>query len=245
MKKILVYISVFLNLIVILGLLAILILKGPSWYYQKIVSVFSGNQNNNKVLTMNDNNYYTKASIYEQLDGAEQKGKIVFLGDSITRNGEWDELFNDQDIINRGINGDTSAGILKRIDSITILKPQKIFIMMGINDFSKSKSIDSVMENYKKVIKKIQNDSPDTKIYIQSVLPINIKDSLVKPTTIIDFNNQLKSFSIQEGINYIDLYSSFVDADQHLIKKYTFDGVHVNGDGYELWKSKIVNYITH
>jgi len=60
---------------------------------------------------------------------------IVFLGDSLTSACEWHELFgNNLTILNRGIGGDTSAGVLKRIPTVAVLRPAAVFLMIGTND---------------------------------------------------------------------------------------------------------------
>ena len=61
-------------------------------------------------------------------------GKVMFLGNSITEGGNWGELLGDKSIINRGIGGDVTFGIMKRLDDVVIRRPSKIFILIGIND---------------------------------------------------------------------------------------------------------------
>ena len=61
--------------------------------------------------------------------------KIVFLGDSITEAGEdWNKYFNTQNIVNRGISGDTTEGVLARLSEICYYKPLAVFLLIGIND---------------------------------------------------------------------------------------------------------------
>ena len=61
--------------------------------------------------------------------------KIVFLGNSIIEAGEnWNEKFGVDNIVNRGISGDFTEGILVRLDEIIYYKPLAVFILIGIND---------------------------------------------------------------------------------------------------------------
>src|SRR5690349_16498569 len=64
-------------------------------------------------------------------------GKIIFLGNSITEGGQWTKLTGDASVINRGISGDITYGVLKRLPDIIKRKPSKLFILIGINDIAK------------------------------------------------------------------------------------------------------------
>ena len=64
------------------------------------------------------------------------KNKIVFLGNSIIQGGgNWNNRYKSNNIVNRGISGDYTAGILKRLDEIIFYKPNSVFLMIGINEF--------------------------------------------------------------------------------------------------------------
>src|SRR5476651_1691760 len=58
-------------------------------------------------------------------------GRVIFLGNSITEMGNWKKVLNDTTVINRGIGGDITYGILKRLKDITDRSPSKIFILIG------------------------------------------------------------------------------------------------------------------
>lgn len=172
-------------------------------------------------------------------------GKIIFLGDSLTDIAEWNELLNNPNVLNRGISYDTTSGALNRISEITRLKPSKIFIMLGINDIGKGLTSRNIINNYSKILESIKENSPDTIIYIQSVLPIN-KD-LFKTTTnskeIIELNNSLKELCKNFDIKYIDLYSLFTLPNENkLYNEYTVDGLHINGKGYIVWRDAVKDY---
>lgn len=172
------------------------------------------------------------------------KGEIIFLGDSLIDICEWNELFQNPLIKNRGISGDTTYGVLNRLEEITEAKPSKVFIMLGINDIGKCRPTQNIIEDYEKILNKIKTDSPSTKIYVHSVLPIN-KDKFITHTKveeILDFNNALSKLSDKVQVQYIDLYPLFVTSDNKLNPKYTTAGIHLNGDGYLIWKEAIKDY---
>lgn len=189
--------------------------------------------------------YIERQTLFDKLSSS--KNTIYFLGDSLTDDCEWNELLSNSNIKNRGINGDSTQGVLNRLNQITPSKPQKIFIMIGINDLLGNIETNIILDNYQKIIKTIRTDSLKTKIYIESILPINFElDKTKRPITnqdISDFNNKLKDFSDNSNIFYIDLYSKFLDSSNQLDKQYTIDGIHLNGNGYLIWKNEVSKYI--
>ena len=186
--------------------------------------------------------YYHKKEHFELLP--DTPNEIIFLGNSITDNAEWAELFSDPNIKNRGIGGDDTDGILGRLSEVTSSKPDKIFIMIGTNDLAYGKKVDDIIGNYTKIIAQIKDDSPTTKLYVQSVLPVEDALHYTRPNAeIININDQLIEICKAEGITYIDLHSVFSDENGKLNKEYSIDGLHLNGEGYEVWKKQIVEYL--
>ncbi|MHB0754386.1 GDSL-type esterase/lipase family protein [Polaribacter sp. M15] len=174
-------------------------------------------------------------SIFNSMPYVE--GSIIFLGDSITEFCNWNELFGQNNIINRGISGDTLDGLLYRIDEVIKKKPKKLFIMIGINDLGKGKSVNQILEKYTILMDKTHSNLPETKIYIQSVLPTKRKN--LSNTDIKKINIGLIKIANKYNKNYIDLYSSFLSKNNELNDAYSLDGLHLNGKGYQLWKQII------
>lgn len=239
MGNVLFYVSVMFNVIIFGSLLLVVLLKGPKWVMKKIKTVLSKRE------VTNASTYEKRVDFFERLSDTSNKGKMVFLGDSLTGNGIWEEIFDSAYILNRGISGDTTSGVLKRLDHITLLKPSKLFIMIGINDFQMGKSTNEILENYKLILDTIQEKTPNTEIFVHSILPINngMNASAVDASTIIEFNEELRLLAEGLNVKYVDLHSEFVDENNHLDKKYTFDGLHINGEGYLVWKHNIEKFV--
>lgn len=187
--------------------------------------------------------YQQKLTLFKLLP--DTKNEIIFLGNSITDIGEWAEIWNNKNVKNRGISGDNTFGVLARLDEVVSSKPARIFIMIGINDISKSTPDSVIISNYKKIVVGIKTASPRTKIVIQSILPTNnnftaFKNHQNKTEHVLYINNVLKKYCLEEKLVYVDLYNSFLDAEQKLDKKYTNDGLHINGYGYMKWKEVLV-----
>ncbi|SMO80479.1 GDSL-type esterase/lipase family protein [Fodinibius sediminis] len=190
--------------------------------------------------------YYHKKTLFEQLPNADEE--IILLGDSITDGNEWAELFGNDRLKNRGISGDVTDGVLYRLDEVTESKPAKIFIMIGVNDLARDRSVNYVLSNYEKIVDRIVSDSPGTEIYIQSLLPVN--DNYSRFTSHYDklpeikaVNDGLKSLCAGKGITYIDLFDDMRTAEDKLNPEYTEDGLHLNGNGYMVWKAELEKFL--
>ncbi len=179
-------------------------------------------------------NYAQRKSLFEKL--SEQKS-IVMVGDSITAGCEWNELFSRNDIANRGINRDTTTGVLNRIDSVLKIHPSKVFLMIGTNDIGSGASTDIVVENYKKIILKLKSSAA---LFVQSTL-FRKKLEIGINTEIGVLNERIKSFCLQNNVIYIDLNPALAPKG-YLDKNYGTDGVHLNGEGYLVWKREIEQY---
>ena len=190
--------------------------------------------------------YYQKKSHFESLPNSPDE--IIFLGNSITDGCEWSELFQDLRVKNRGIIGDNTEGILYRLKEVTDSKPLKVFIMIGINDLSQNVSLTQILYNYENIIKSIKSTSPKTIIYVQSILPVNpdfpkFKNVSGKTSQIMELNSDLAKLAQINNVNFIDLFSVFKDTANHMDKKYTVDGLHLNAGGYNLWKATIEHLV--
>lgn len=167
-------------------------------------------------------------------------GKVVFLGNSITEGGNWKKLLKDSTIINRGISGDNTFGVIARIDEIVKLKPASLFILIGTNDLSKKIPDEIVIENIFTIVSRVKAGSPKTKIFVQSILPINntvekFPQQFNNENHILTINDQLSRYAERLRYTYIDLYGKFLDDQGKLKSSYTFDGLHLNALGYQQW----------
>jgi len=165
--------------------------------------------------------------------------QIVFCGDSITKGWEVYNLFDQpQKIYVNGVESCTSADILTRIEPIAQKRPNKLFLMIGINEI---KAQNRIIDNYDKIIKKIQDISPYTHIYVQSILPT--RTQTIDNADIIATNKRLRELCARQNqfVRYLDLYSSFLADDGKLGPNFTEDGIHLTKNAYSLWKKLIIS----
>lgn len=179
---------------------------------------------------------------------SDAKKDIIFLGNSITAGTQWAELVGSRWARNRGISGDITFGVLERLNEVTSGQPEKIFILIGINDISLNIPDDVILQNYQRMIDRIKTSSPRTEIYFQTLMPTNntytrFKNHYNKDEHIAAVNEGLKAIAAKEQITLIDLHPHFLDSEKRLDKAYTVDGLHLNAKGYQLWAELLKPYI--
>lgn len=191
--------------------------------------------------------YYQRVSLFKLLP--IDKNDIVFIGNSITDYAEWDEIFDNPNIKNRGISGDIAQGVYDRLDLVTKGEPAKIFLMIGVNDLSRNSTADSIVRAVTKIVDKIRTDTPKTKLYVQSILPVNdiYQKHLTKTTksdVVVEINKGLVQMCKERNLVFIDVNTSLREKGGiKLDPKYSNDGLHLMGEGYMIWKKIIEKYI--
>lgn len=187
--------------------------------------------------------YDQKYTMFENMKGSTPD--VVWLGDSITDGCEWSELFPHLRTCNRGVSSDVTFGVLNRLREIARRKPRKIFIMIGINDVARGIPDTVILRNYQRMIDTLVQLSPSTRIYFQTLLPTNndftnFKNHQNKTEHILFVNAGLQKLCAKNKVTFIDLYTPFTDAAGKLDTRYTNDGLHLTGAGYQHWKELLL-----
>lgn len=190
--------------------------------------------------------YWQRASLFDQLP--VDSTHVVFLGNSLTNGCEWHELLGMPNAINRGISGDIVEGAQRRLEPIVNGHPAKIFMLTGVNDVSHHLTADSVATATVELIERIRRESPQTRLYVQSLLPINTsfgryKNIEGKDQVIRDINALVRPQAEALGAVWIDLYPHFADEEGHLRTDLTNDGLHLLGQGYLIWRDILQPYL--
>ena len=181
--------------------------------------------------------YFTKKSVFEHSTVSEVDK--VFIGDSISDYGEFQEYFPGEVVLNRGIRNDYAEGVVNRIQEVVDRKPKEAYLMIGVNDIRYGTDAEVFESNVKKIVDSF--DKKDTRLFIQSILPVNygLFGNEVSNEKVKEFNEILQGIANDNGLEYIDLHSSFTDENGQLDKKFTGDGLHLNGKGYEVWIDRL------
>lgn len=158
---------------------------------------------------------------------------ILFIGDSITEAFYLKGYFPNVPTINRGISADFASGVVERLELLHLdSKPRAALLMIGTNNLTCTHELDSYFNDITTIIEYIKANTPKTKIYIQTILPMGIEwDArlLVK-----EYNAKLKELANTLEVEFLDIYS-LLEKDDTLPISLSGDGIHLNGTGYEIW----------
>lgn len=190
--------------------------------------------------------YYQRESLFNVLP--VDSTNIVMLGNSLTNGAEWHELFKNDKVINRGITGDTAQGIKDRLRPVTDGHPAKIFLLTGANDISHHLTPDSIANAIVDLAMTIKDQTPDTKLYVQSILPINnsfgrYKNMIDKEPVVTRVNELLEQKLKGVDVTWLNVNPLFADADGNLRVDFTNDGLHLLGPAYLIWRDYLLPYI--
>jgi lysophospholipase L1-like esterase len=193
-----------------------------------------------------DGPYYREKRDLQEGTAVGRKNTVM-LGNSLTERGLWAEYFPGRSVVNRGIGGDCISGMTARIESITEGQPRAIFIMAGVNDLIFSKiTPEHLLRQYERLLDVIKKDSPRTRVYIQSLLPLdearNTQYFTGKNARIAAFDILLREMAERRGLVYIDIRSG-MERDGKLPAEYTIDGIHLNAAGYAVWSETLKPYM--
>ncbi|MEO1621945.1 MAG: GDSL-type esterase/lipase family protein [Cyanobacteria bacterium J06632_3] len=175
----------------------------------------------------------------------------VLLGDSLSL---WfpGELMPGRRVwINQSISGEKTKGLLDRLKLLDDNNVEAVFLMIGINDLIWGEKDEEILKNYKEIVRRLKKEHPKTQIVVQSILPHSGENSTwesrdklaaLPSERIISMNQTLKSIAADNNAYYLDLYPIFVTGDGELRPDLTTDGLHLNRQGYLVWRSAIALY---
>ena len=194
------------------------------------------------------NKFYEKREeMYESM--VSYPTDVVFVGDSQTDRCLWEEFYPQLTVKRRAIPGDTIDGVLSRMDSILATKPSTAFLLIGTNDLyaaahtkkGEPETIDEMMEDYAAILDTFATESPDTKVYVESVLPMREGDYNRKDynESIVEFNDRLSKLCEEKHVAYIDFWTPMAGEDGTLLEEYSLDGLHITAAAYRIMKDTI------
>ena len=156
---------------------------------------------------------------------------LVMFGDSITEWAPWADIFRDVSMVNRGLAGDTTTGMLRRIDTTLNVKPKLVCFMAGINDLAQGYDVDHIYQNYIDMLKVWQEN--DIRILVQSTLYVGSKLQGLNPSVEL-LNRKVSEYCSQQGIAFLDV-NSVLSPNQILSNEYSCDDLHLNAKAYQVW----------
>jgi lysophospholipase L1-like esterase len=175
----------------------------------------------------------------------------ILLGDSLSLWFPPDLLPTDKNWLNQGISGEVSQGLWRRLRLFDRTGPQRIYVMIGINDLIRGVDDRAILQNHRKIVRRLRRVHPQAQIIVQSILPHGGEEATwegrdrliaVPITRIQQLNQKLAAIAKEEEVKFLDLYPLFTNAQGHLRADLTTDGLHLNRQGYLVWRSAIQMY---
>ncbi len=181
---------------------------------------------------------------------AKDKKNTVFIGDSLIEEYPIQEMFGRHDYLNRGIGGDTTEQLLKRLDrTLKGLHYHQVVLLIGTNDLSNNISPEKTINHIHQIVDRIKHLNQTTRVLILSVLPvteekmshIDLKTVGVRTNQTIDIMN--KALKKLEGAVFIDLNTKLKDQKGQLNPLYTREGLHLSPQGYQVITEALKNVL--
>ena len=232
------YFLLFSNLLTLVLLIALFVKER---YPQRAVKYLSSSQSKSEYYVQSNLMYQRQTDFYQYY---RKKGAVVMLGNSITYQIDWNELLGRDDILNRGIPSDVTAGFLRRLESVVNAEPKLCFIMGGINDLYRGIEQDTILSNLTKISLKLK-DHGITPVF-QSVFYVNQKfpNSINLNNKVKQLNQAVEGWCMDNQLKYIDL-NQLLGLDGILRDSFAApDGIHLSGLAYTRWGSVLVKEIS-
>ena len=170
------------------------------------------------------------------------RGAVVFLGDSITQG--WgprlEAAFPGVKLANRGIDGDTSRGVLLRLqDDVLVLKPKAVVLLIGTNDLEEGAEPETVAGNVKLILAALKQHDARMPIILCQIFPSSAE--MKRPADRIKATNSLYLAAVKNDpqVTPLDTWSLFADASGDAPRAEFPDLLHLNDAGYARWASAL------
>ena len=183
---------------------------------------------------------------------------VVCLGDSttygymISRKKVWPSILNNKfaedskeiNIINKGINGDTTSGMIARFERDCLNENADLLILMGgVNDIFMFQNIDKIKDNIKLIVETSNKNNVDIILFtpipfIKEIFTFFEADNLDGfENTLKEYVSWINDYTKENNIKSIDVYNMFMN---NIFKsnKYEdiyFDGVHLSENGHNVF----------
>lgn len=175
-------------------------------------------------------------------EAAKDQGAVVFFGDSITQGWGTDfrKSFDGMKLANRGIGGDTTRGMLLRLqEDVLSLRPKAVVLLMGTNDIEVEVPADAIGRNFRKIVAALKAHDPKMPVIVCRIFPSSATKKRPKETILAV--NELFAAAVKGDPQFtvLDTYSLFADAEGDALPSLFPDLLHLNAAGYAKWASAL------
>ena len=173
------------------------------------------------------------------------KSAVVFVGSSSIR--MWKDLaedFSDTKVINRGFGGSQLADSTYYADRIVIpYQPRMVVLYAGDNDLAAGKTPQQVFEDYKAFVSRVREKLPNAKIAFISIKPSLARVKLMEQMRAT--NELIRGYAAAgKNLVFIDVFPPMLNqAGQPRPELFIQDGLHMNREGYDIWRKVVAPYL--
>jgi lysophospholipase L1-like esterase len=172
--------------------------------------------------------------------------ELLFVGDSITdgwRNAgqtHWDQHFARFKPANFGIGGDTTQGVLWRMQNGELegYKAKLIVMMLGTNNINRNPN-DEIVDGDRLIIEEFKKRQPQAKVLLLGIFPRAVSATDPFRASIKDINSKLAALADNKQVFFMDIGDKFLAADGTLTPEIMPDALHPNFRGYKIWADAI------
>ena len=178
--------------------------------------------------------YEERVNLFIEENKTANDVDIVFLGDSLTEGYDVQKFYPDYNVLNRGIGGDTTFGVEKRLkESVYDVNPKLTAMLIGANN------LNTMMDNYENILKSFKENASEMKVILLSLT--SMTDNWARNNKkAVKSNEKIKGYADEYGYTFVDLYNPLLDKNTNELKKeYTTDGGHLTEEGYTVVTSVI------
>ncbi len=158
----------------------------------------------------------------------------MMLGDSLTFRNNWNLMLHREDIINRGVDGETTYGILYAIERIRLEDVSSVCIMIGINDLLQEENFKEVFNRYEMIVEYFLQQK--LRIIIQATLYVvkDVFEAHILNDEVDALNTKLQKLAEDKNLDFLNL-NPYLSENGALKAIYSDDGVHLNVKAYKIW----------
>ena len=202
--------------------------------------LFKEGKNTRMIKAVIGSAYFARTNEFKIYNRHAKPGGVVFVGDSLTQRYPLGDFYPGVHLYNRGIDGDTTEGLSKRLNlSIFDLKPKILVLQIGTNDLqvlglAKEKTVANITH----LIETILQEMPNIKILLVSLYPVNettdklVNKMIVGPRKNHDIEWMNERIRQIAGVQFVDVFSALLDEEGQLKMQYSKEGLHLSLAGY-------------
>jgi len=171
---------------------------------------------------------------------------LLWVGDSITdwwvRFGQapWDQYFASLRPANFGIAGDTTQGVLWRMQNgeLAGFQAKLIILMLGTNNINRNTNPD-IAAGVGAIVQEFRTRQPQAKVLLLGIFPRGAAADNPFRASIREINEHLARMDDGQNVFYMDIGQHFLAPDGSLSAEIMPDALHPNERGYQIWAEAI------